>query len=146
MPKIASVYSLTRTVVRFGVDGTGPDIVSEFVGTTLGSSTSTPCPQNCAILVKKLSGLTGRQNRGRFNLPGIDEAQVSATGVITAATVTSIQSGLNNFLTAVIGEANVTNMVILHQGIGDVPALAPTVVTNLVCDPLISTQRRRLRR
>jgi hypothetical protein len=146
MPKLVNKYSLTRTMLRAGQADLAPDFTAEFNGVTVGTGVGNTLPQNCAILVKKATGLAGRRNRGRFYLPGIDESTVNEVGIITAATVTSIQNALNTFLTAVNGNLAVTNMVIIHQGPGDVPFLPPTPVTQLICDPLISTQRTRLRR
>jgi hypothetical protein len=146
MPNVSAKYTHTRCVVRAGQSGLVPDLVAEANGSQIGGGSSSPLPQNTAMLIKKVSGLTGRQNRGRFYLPGIDESSVTEVGVLAAATITLIQGRLNTWLTSVNDVVGITQMVILHQGLGDPPAIGPTIITQLIIDPVVSTQRRRLRR
>lgn len=98
-------------------------------------------PQNCAYLLKKITGTGGRTGRGRMYVPGVSEEVVSATGVVTGSTVTAWNTAAAAYLTALNGIAGVDHAVLLHSQIGDLPM----EITTIVCDSRIATQRRRLR-
>jgi len=105
------------------------------VGTVSGDGTA---PQ-VAYLVKKLTALGGRKNRGRMYLPGPNESKVDADGSVISAFISSSQSSLDNFMTDT-GAADI-GIVILHTDLS-----TPTDVTSLVMEPKVATQRRRLKR
>jgi hypothetical protein len=129
--------------LRVGQDGADPIVFQSSTAADAGLSGSSPQSQNNATLVKKVSALGGRRNRGRMYVPGIvGEADVTPAGVITPATVTSRQNSFNVFLTALNAIAGVGNMVILH---GEGP-FAPADVVSLIVDGRVATQRQRLRR
>jgi hypothetical protein len=131
------------TLARFGTD-TGEALAIEGTVSTSGSSTSSSCPPNVAVLARKLTNRGGRRGRGRMFIPWwVDEASVDEAGNIAGATVTSFQSALSNFL-AGLSAADLP-MFILHDSIGGTPAGDPDQVQSLICDPLVATQRRRLR-
>jgi hypothetical protein len=97
---------------------------------------------NCAVLVRKTSGLTGRANRGRMYLPGmLSEADVSEDGTIGAGVTSAIQTAMTAFYNALLGGAAAIQMVIFHT----LPGPSPTLVTGLIVENMIATQRRRLR-
>ncbi len=103
-------------------------------------------PQNTAALVQKRTAVAGRRNRGRFYLPGIGESVVDNIGQITPANVAAMNADLGLFL-GKFGTtfAQLDAMVVLHNtGISGAPS--PTPVTQLLVDPIVATQRRRLRR
>lgn len=110
------------------------------------TGTNAPLPQNCALLAHKRSAQSGRRHRGRFYVPGINEAEVNQAGVCSTALLNLYSARLTAFLTGVRNSAKIADMVILHTltGVGSVPA--PTVVTSLIPDTVIATQRRRLRK
>lgn len=103
------------------------------------SSPATP-PPSVTTLVRKVTGLRGRANRGRNYWPGLlTENDVSDEGDINPIKVDDIQDRIVG-----IGEVLFTagyTPVILHTS----PALAPTPVTNIVVEAKVATQRRRLR-
>jgi hypothetical protein len=102
-------------------------------------------PQNCALLVKKQTALGGRQNRGRFFLPGmLTEEGVNNVGVIAAGDRQSYQNKASSMLTSLAVGPLIAPMVILHNDT-PTPVPDPTPVTSLYVDNVISTQRRRLR-
>lgn len=113
--------------------------------TTLGgSAAATTLPQNCAVLVHKRTPVGGRRGRGRFYLPPafLAESLVGQTGEISSVQVISLQSVVDAILSS-LTTFNV-EMVLLHvQGANVIP---PYPVTQLTVDPIISTQRQRLRR
>jgi hypothetical protein len=93
-----------------------------------------------AILVKKLSGFAGHDQRGRMYIPGLGEAAIDDDGGISAAKLADLQSAFSQFLTDVnLGTPE--GMVIFHTD----ALTAPTKVTQLQVDPRVATQRRRLR-
>src|SRR6185503_11782061 len=142
-----SNVTLRSVRVSLGTDGS-EDVVGVLTGTTVGGVSKTTLPPNCAMLVHKLTGRGGRRGRGRMFIPWcVDEGVCDEAGIITPAAVTPIQSALTAFRVALNSGGN--PMVILHEpsqpGVAhpSTPG-APNVVTALVADPLISTQRRRL--
>jgi hypothetical protein len=124
------------------------DPIRQFVpnaGASEGDSTVGMLPQNCALLVRKNTGLGGRKNRGRFFLPGmVSEEGVNNVGIIDTADRTAYQGGADAFLAALGTGDLILPMVILHNDYGD-DTPDPTPVTSLTVDSTISTQRRRLR-
>lgn len=116
--------------------------------TTPGGSSSVPLPPQVAFLVRKASNLAGRKNKGRFYLPGcLTPASVDAGGTITGTVVTAMQTALNTLETesCVFAEGGGTaerkaDFMILHTD-----ATAPTLISQLVPQPLVATQRRRVR-
>lgn len=143
---IPPVYALETTEVRLGGEAGAPSIVGSFSQRQAGTGTDSPLPQNCALLVHKRSNFAGRRNRGRMFLPVGFEGAVDPVGRINGPSIDGVQQRLNQWLTALQGSPLVTQMVILHSpsnaGGG---VLSPTPVSTLVIDPVISTQRRRLR-
>lgn len=110
-------------------------------GTAGGSG---PLPQNCALMINKRTAVGGRIGRGRCYFPSgyLLDSAVSGTGVIDPTLVTSltvISQAFRNDL-----EAATYQMVLLH--VQDLPILPPFPVDLFVVDPIIATQRTRLRR
>lgn len=152
----------------------GSDTPNTRVGTwneiTAGSASNAPLPQNCAMLVKKLTAAAGRRNSGRMYLPSgyLPEADVDPNGRIAGSALVDQMNRANQFYenlrdsTAPILADDRTSFqpVILHsppkppppvQG-SNVPPVAagptepPTDITSLTVDPVIATQRGRMRR
>jgi hypothetical protein len=121
--------------------GTGAGILSgDGTSSAMGTSTLESLPPNCAILCRKVSGVGGRGNRGRFYVPfACDESGVSQNGQIDGAVVTATQAACDGLL-ADLDTAGVP-MCILHTGAG-----VPARVISMNVDSLIATQRRRLGR
>lgn len=119
----------------------GPPVVWE--GTqapVVGTNAGPALPPNCAFLVRKRTGLAGRQHRGRMYLPaclGVGEDSVPSTGVMLEAQRVVLQGRVNTgFATG--------DKVILHDSLSP-GALSPTLITSLHLDHRLATQRRRLR-
>ena len=133
---LCDVYSITRVILRddtFFAESTGPAIP--------GFNAGVPSPQNCSTLVKKLTGLLGRENQGRFFVPGIESTAVTSAGSILDATVTELQTRISSWGGAIVGATGVDAVVILHTD-----ALStPTTVGSFRVEAKIATQRRRLR-
>ena len=126
-----------------GTDGAA-DNVGEINTTLQCDGVYAAPPANCAVLVHKRTARGGRRGRGRLFVPwAISEGDVDEVGKISTSTVGALQTKFNNLLTQLT--TNNVPMVLLHSE-GQTPAGAPNLVTSLVVDPLISTQRRRLGR
>lgn len=99
-------------------------------------------PINCSLLVDKRTGAGGRRGRGRMFVPPatLAEGDISSLGVILGADVTSIQASWDVFFGEL--EDNTLQPTLWH-------ATAPFLgdpITSFVVQPLIATQRRRLRK
>lgn len=113
--------------------------------TIAGGDPGSVIPQNSAYLLHKRTGRAGRTGRGRLYLPGITQDRVNDVGALTTSTVSGLTTAGADFLSNLFDTASVLGMVLFHDSTGSAAAVAPTPVTSLVCDPTISTQRRRLR-
>jgi hypothetical protein len=145
--QISNQYSLESTTLRRpdGETPTDPTFVGIHTQKEVFNGTDNPLPQNCAWLIQKRSGLGGRRRRGRMYMPAPAETVVGATGIITAASVTAMQTQMNTWLASIAADNAFEGMVILHSsGVSAVPT--PTPVSQLVVDSRIATQRRRLRK
>jgi hypothetical protein len=117
----------------------GDELVGEGTSSAAGGSAIASVPPNCAVLVTKGSGLSGRKNRGRYYWPwAATEGSVTELGVWDSGAVANFQSGQSDFLDG-IDSANLP-MVILHNVVG-----TPTPVQSLTVQALLGTQRRRMR-
>lgn len=98
-------------------------------------------PPNCAVLLKKRTTMIGRRHRGRIFMPMIasQSVHIQESGQLDTAFVTATQTKCNTWMTA-LGTGG-WGMTINHND----SALPPTSVVQLIVDPVIATQRRRLR-
>lgn len=114
------------------------DFISPLVGTA-AAATLTP---NVAILWNKTTALGGRRNRGRAFIPPYapGEGSVDSLGVINSGVVTATQALYDTFFAALV-TAEFTP-VLFHQS----APFTPTPITAFTMQPLVATQRRRLRR
>jgi hypothetical protein len=138
----------TRVVSRVAEEGDLPSVQEAALPGTGSAAVTQFCPQNTALLVKKLTTHGGRPGRGRFFWPYVAEPDVDNTGVLNSSTLTTWATLFNNFLLALADTSHgaATPMVILHNRRKDGTLPAPYVVTGLILDSIVATQRRRLRR
>ena len=142
--------STTCMGVQLTISNGGPDYLRVFIPRAVeGGVTTAKLPQNCALLVDKRTARGGRKGRGRFFVPNIlDESDVSNTGVITPTVSDDMQEYADTFLTllnsaepgGVVPPGTSTPMYLLHNSDED-----PDLVTTLLVQQTIATQRRRLR-
>jgi hypothetical protein len=138
-------YRLEQTEMRYRVAEIPEPLIAVKVQGIQGTGSASPLPQNCAALFHKRSATSGRRHRGRFYLPGLSEGAVDPAGRISAGEITAYNDLALSFLNSVNLSDDIQDMVIFHTGIiGTLPP--PTVVTLLNVDPVIATQRRRLRK
>lgn len=117
------------------------------VWTSVGSAVGALAPDiglsNAAGLVRKITAAAGRGKNGRMYVPGIPVTKFDDVGFIDGAEVTAWNEALAGFLDGMISVCGVVP-VVNHSTTGVVTG-SPEV-TALVMDPLMATQRRRLRR
>lgn len=148
MPSVSDEYTLDHVTLYVGQDGGPPLVYDSTLTGSAGGLTNAPLPQNCAHLVRKRTDAAGRRGRGRFYIPGVPEGEVTPTGVLSTTYVDGMTASAQAFLDELatpVGAYPSLELVILHrsEGIGTEPA--PTPVTQLICESVIATQRRRLR-
>lgn len=123
----------------------GQDAVDPIIGnsstTIAGTAVRESTAPALACLLDLRTNVGGRRNRGRKFLPwALSDTSVSEMGSVEASAVT----GWNSRSTSLISElaTNQWSLVILH-GTGVTTPPAPTAVTSMTCNPVVSTQRRR---
>lgn len=137
------------TGIQLRVGNTGGDPLTLFYSINVpGIGSGTTLPQNCAVLLNKVTTRPGRTGKGRMYWPTIPEADVNGLGQIDGTVV----SGWNTTLAAVLenlanpaGDEDPAPMCLLHNT-GAPGGTDPTPIVGLTCAPIIATQRRRLRR
>lgn len=140
-----SFLTLVQVTGRFGQDGADDLIATSTLNNETGAASGTYLPQNTAVLVQKRSALGGRKNRGRMYVPFCaSEGSVDNVGNIDSTDLGVLQGLADDFLASLLDAdpGPALPMVILHS----VSSETPTTVTELRVDPVIATQRRRLRR
>jgi hypothetical protein len=135
--------------LRVGVTGGDPIAIEGSVD-EVGGESAAMLPPNCALLVRKSTGLGGRRGRGRCYIPWVvQEAAANDVGVIDGASLTVRQGDADAWLADLAAGSSGTSptpMYLLHDTSGAGAEPAPTEVTGLSVDALIATQRRRLGR
>lgn len=129
---------LDQIRVKLGPNDTGPEAVAA-VGIN-GDRSNDPDSPQVAILVAKRGALGGRSNRGRWFLPYAIESDTQSGGILIPSARTAFQEAVDGFRSDMT--ALVLPLVILHNS----PELVPTEITQLIVQPMVATQRRRLRR
>lgn len=137
MPNLVQNVDLVRTIVKLGPNDVGPIGIDTTVQGG-GILTAQSAPQ-VAFLIRKVTGLGGRRNRGRMYLPAVAEADVTQAGLISSGVVTALNADFAAYWTA--ADVGDLTPAILHSN-----AQVPTPITAFVCDATAATQRRRLRR
>lgn len=141
--RVDSTVTIGPTTARLGTDGSGTLVGVDTV-TSNGGLSGSSAPPNVALLVHKRSGRGGRRGRGRLFIPwAVASGDPDERGTIIGTSITAWNTALQIFLV----DLTTRNcpMVILHEP-GRTVAPAPDIVTGLVADNLVATQRRRLGR
>jgi hypothetical protein len=107
---------------------------------SVGTNAQPMPPSNLALLVHKVTDLAGRRNRGRWYFPAqVQEAEVNLRGELTAAMIADQQARANAWFNGVLAVNHTP--VVLHSSGDDQPA----IIDHLTVDPIMGTQRRRMR-
>lgn len=136
-----SMLSGWRFVGTTATRGTSEDpLVAEYNEVVDGTIAAAPLPNNCAHLVSKRTNLGGRQHRGRMYPPAfhLGESSITPNGTFVE-NLNTIQALYTSWWGDLV--AGDLTPVLFHSAIG----VTPTVVTSLILDSRIATQRRRLR-
>jgi len=128
-------------------------VVSERFPGTNGADTNDPAPVSTAIIIAKRTGTSGRRYRGRMYVPAVNDTLVDIGGNLDPTVAAAYQAEIDDVLPDLAAKPQAIQMVLLHSkgwdgavepaDPGNAPA--PTVVTSLVVQPRIGTQRRRIR-
>lgn len=154
---VTNVYELGPSFVLFGVATSSTDETPPIKITGTGTATGTASgsdgtlPQNTAMLVHK--NAVGRG--GRMYIPGVVETVVDKTGIIGSVALAAYQLTLAELQPG--GDVYTTWQTDFSLSGPPIPALMhkvptpgtgyiPREVTSLIIDPVVATQRRRLRR
>lgn len=132
----STVFS-TLTIIE---GSSGPDNISLDVPSgEPGASSGTAMPPNVAWLLQKRTSTGGRRGRGRNYFPGVTEDAVDDGGTVDSGVLAGWATNIEDFLTAMA--AGDWTPRLLHQS----SPFLPSVVTSIVPQPLVATQRKRLR-
>ncbi len=144
---LSNLYTFLGTDVTFGPQpGEGPS--GQDVRAVVGTITTPPPASNTALLIKKLTALGGRRNRGRMYLPAgnTEEQAIDHNGMIQTAAVPVYQTRMDSFYSALVASAPTLQPVILHgPTVAGVAPAEPTVMTGFSAQPQVATHRRRMR-
>lgn len=128
--------AMVRTEVQYGPNPTGPTFTH--IETISGGASGSSMTPQVAVLVKKVTALGGRQNRGRLYLPFTSEASIGIGGTLEAAYYTTVNTEVQAILAAYSGASY--PWVLLHTS----PSATPTPIVSLELETKCATQRRRL--
>lgn len=116
---------------------------------TAGTRAGVPLPNGSTFSVKKNTGLSGRENRGRFFHVGltVDQLDASDTNMLQNVAVVAIVTAYNNLITA-LNTATYPMVIIQYDRTTHppTPVRAIEVLTCSAADSVVDSQRRRLPR
>lgn len=138
LQSIAILLSEVEMEVNDGGGVTGISSVRSTQGTRTGGSLI----QNTAYLLHKLTVASGRGSQGRNYVPGCPEDKVNNVGVVDSGELVDLNSAAAAFLDACNSPEDIA-LVVNHKA-GSPHGLS-TLVNTMSFDPVVSSQRRRLR-
>jgi len=122
-------------------------VLTTDVNTThvVGTSSFDAPPRNVSLICNKHTARAGRQFRGRCAIPNcfIDESDVDDNGTI-GSSLAALQAAAT--ITLALCLASNYPLYLLHGPVFPLDAPPPTPINSLTLNPLVGTQRRRLRR
>jgi hypothetical protein len=150
MPNVTNGTTLSHTQILYQLNADDQIVVVSAAAPVVGGRSESGLPQNCAFLAEKHTALAGRQNTGRMYIPGCADSDVNDIGEVSAVALAAWNADLPVFLTAFNNVLLVNQMQLLHSCFHeplDPPCVPhePTPITSMNLDPVIATQRRRLR-
>lgn len=135
---LATGATVQGFVYRERLDATNVAIEERTIGLA-GVQPGTLLTPQVALLIQKITGLAGRQNRGRMYMPTLAEDNVDDGGFLIAGALSAFQAAADQFDSDL--DLSAVPMTILHTS----PAVTPSQVSSLQVSPKVATQRRRLR-
>jgi len=106
-----------------------------------GLQVSDATQQNTAILVHKTTITAGRAGRGRMFWPGAVDGFVAPNGVLDPAYLDNLQDQAESFAGSLFAVTGVDSLLLFHTA-----EVSGSEIITLSVDPVVATQRRRLRR
>lgn len=148
LPLLGPNEQIDGWTLRYNVSGGDLNVMENTMNEPGTSSDSARTPQNVAVLVRKETDLAGRRNRGRLFWPSVARGNVNSVGQLSDTTVEGYQDTFDQFYVTMFtnGEATgLSDFTILHTVSpgGDLP---PTPIARFSVEPVVASQRRRLRR
>lgn len=133
-------FTFSRVVTRLNTTATGV-VVNDFPMNVVGTQVGDTVPNILSVLVRKVTALGGRKNRGRMFVPPFqfEEQAVDANGNLAGANVTDLQDRWDAFELGI--DAGV-QLVLLHSD----PLDTPTPITGFTVRPRLHRQTRRYSR
>jgi len=137
-----SAYTFNRSTVTLMQPG-GLQVAAKGPPIQGSGGSINSLPNNCALLVRKVTGFSARKMRGRMYQPpfNFDESGVDRNGLLAGATLTTMTSRYHTLFTTLTGGPTILSLRVLHSD-----ATSPTVITDLVPQQQIGTQRNRMRK
>lgn len=154
---IAPILSTTAVceapTVLYGLGNRTPQFAVATGATAAGADAGNFPPAQVSVLLKKITTLAGKRNRGRAYVPYMcAEANVGIDGRIQGGSLATMQTAADNVIAGLAGGG--FDMVIANKVLVDNPSPPPLryvdsidmgpVVTTLFVEPVVATQRRRL--
>lgn len=140
-PIVCDEWGGTDVKLVLGTSNPSAPLVFNYGTWDGGDNVSDPMPPNVAYLVKKITGLGGRKGRGRMFLPGVARGGINSDGTLSTSNLADLNTRVEDFREAIRSITGVEETYLFHSSSLD----DPTEITQLVVDPLVATQRRRLR-
>jgi len=137
MDDFGDFFSTIYHCERIHVSSEPPGPVADKFSGDDGTVSGDPAPLNVAALAKKVTGFSGKRNRGRIYFGAVPLTYVDNQD-LSSAGVTQLQAGCDALRLGL--EADDFPMVILHSN-----NAVPSLVTDLIVESRLATQRGRLR-
>jgi hypothetical protein len=151
MPLVDTDAQALAPTIRLGDGSSTPFEAIGGATPAAGSSTDDKVPPQVACLVKKVTGLGGKANRGRTYYPYmLDQGVVNESGTIGSTALAALQTAVDTFFNQLITDtipmviANRVFSILLGRPVLTAYELGPAV-QNLIVESLVATQRRRVR-
>lgn len=147
----ASLQALMPTTLSLievaAIDMSAQDAESVTYSTNLplvGTNVSPSMPNNVAVCITKRTAKRGRSFRGRIYHPGLIDAYVTGN-TVNADAVSGLVSAYSQFLSQGL-TGDEANLCVVSRYSNNQPRSegVATLVTNLTCDGVVDSQRRRL--
>lgn len=136
---VSSAVGVTSILCKLGPNKTGGML--ELPANLPGKVGAQASPPQVCYLVRKTTLTGGRMAQGRWFIPGVPEAGVDASGIVSNEYVTATQTALDSFLNQL--QTRGIPMFLLHTD--EASGMEPIPVARLAMQTRVATQRRRLR-
>lgn len=145
LPNMSNEISYVRTVVR-GLEDESDYEVENRDGVGIGDQAGSLLPGNVTLAFQRISGLTGRSNRGRIYVPGLRLANLTANeNIASVGTLTAFLEALIEIATYAVTHGWVEVIVSrFHNGAKRETATTQNVIDWTYTNAYLDSQRGRL--